>query len=365
MVKRRDWTIGCEDLGVEFVRVDQDYVYCTKDGFTFKVGRHSWPVRSLQTRHCTDPTEYFKFEIRQLHGDLYDLSETIFNGYDKPVTASCKIHGKFTTLARNLKEKKDCPRCGRDRSANAKYLDNAEFIRRSVLKLGDIYDYSLVDYKDSETKVKVICKEHGVFEVIPESHIQGRGCVTCSLLSASRKMSKDPQIALDDLIKVHGDRYDYSLFRYNGDKTKLEIICRKHGIFLQAYSNHRSGQGCPQCAKDFNPRFKDGFIRSSIRNSYASLYLIECYNDYERFSKIGITTKKLSERFPTDFTMPYTYDLVHLFESDGGTVWELEKLLHQEYRDIQYLPKMAFGGRYECFSKIDADEYIKLLAIIA
>lgn len=365
MVKRRDWTIGCDKLGVDFVKADQNYVYCTKDGFIFKVSRQNWPVMELQTRHCTDPVEYFKFEIRQLHGDFYDLSETVFNGYDKPITATCKIHGKFTTLARNLKEKRDCPRCGRDRSANAKYLGNDEFIRRSRLKLGDIYNYSLVEYKDSETKVKIICKEHGVFEITPEAHIQGQGCVLCGRARISRKLSKSAEDALNDLIKVHGETYDYSLFKYDGDKTKLEIICRKHGIFRQAYSNHRYGQGCPHCAKDFNPRFKDGFIRSSVRNNYASLYLIECYNDYERFSKIGITTKKLSERFPTDFAMPYKYDLVHLFESDGDTVWELEKLLHQEYRDIQYLPKIAFGGRYECFSKIDADDYLKLLSVVA
>jgi hypothetical protein len=28
---------------------------------------------------------------------------------------------------------------------------------------GDTYDYSIVEYKNTHTKVKIICKEHGVF----------------------------------------------------------------------------------------------------------------------------------------------------------------------------------------------------------
>ena len=35
---------------------------------------------------------------------------------------------------------------------------------------GDRYDYSLVEYKNAQTKVKIICKEHGVFEQLPQSH---------------------------------------------------------------------------------------------------------------------------------------------------------------------------------------------------
>jgi hypothetical protein len=33
------------------------------------------------------------------------------------------------------------------------------------------FDYSLVDYKSTNTKVKIICTEHGIFEQTPNSHI--------------------------------------------------------------------------------------------------------------------------------------------------------------------------------------------------
>ena len=32
---------------------------------------------------------------------------------------------------------------------------------------GNIYDYSLAEYVNSKTKVKIICPEHGIFEQRP------------------------------------------------------------------------------------------------------------------------------------------------------------------------------------------------------
>lgn len=46
---------------------------------------------------------------------------------------------------------------------------------------------------------------------------------------------------------VHGIKYDYSKVDYINDKTKICIICPKHGEFWQKPNNHLMGQGCPQC----------------------------------------------------------------------------------------------------------------------
>lgn len=46
----------------------------------------------------------------------------------------------------------------------------------------------------------------------------------------------------------HGDRYDYSVSVYINSKSKLKIICKKHGEFLQTASDHYlSGCGCQKC----------------------------------------------------------------------------------------------------------------------
>lgn len=53
------------------------------------------------------------------------------------------------------------------------------FIERAVVVHGNKYDYSLVEYVNSKTKVKIICPNHGVFEQVPVRHLQGSGCFHC------------------------------------------------------------------------------------------------------------------------------------------------------------------------------------------
>lgn len=59
-------------------------------------------------------------------------------------------------------------------------LNTEKFIFKSREVHGEKYDYSLVDYKRSNKEVKIICKDHGVFNQKPSSHMQGNGCQKCS-----------------------------------------------------------------------------------------------------------------------------------------------------------------------------------------
>ena len=55
------------------------------------------------------------------------------------------------------------------------------FVEKAIKVHGDKYDYSLVNYVDSKTKVKIVCNEHGIFEQTPSNHIQGSKCKWCSI----------------------------------------------------------------------------------------------------------------------------------------------------------------------------------------
>lgn len=39
-----------------------------------------------------------------------------------------------------------------------------KFIEKAIKRHGGNYDYSLVNYINSRTKVQIICKIHGIFE---------------------------------------------------------------------------------------------------------------------------------------------------------------------------------------------------------
>lgn len=52
---------------------------------------------------------------------------------------------------------------------------------------------------------------------------------------------------IKDAVKVHGDKYNYSLVEYTSCKEKVEILCRFHSSIFQTPSNHLKGKGCQKC----------------------------------------------------------------------------------------------------------------------
>ena len=120
--------------------------------------------------------------------------------------------------------------------------DNINFIKRANEIHGNRYDYSKVKYVNNKTKVCIICPEHGEFWQRPDVHLKGCGCKKC----VQKKLSNS-DIFVENAKKIHGDKYDYSKVEYKDSKTKVYIICPKHGGFWQKPYNHLRGRGCSLC----------------------------------------------------------------------------------------------------------------------
>jgi len=52
--------------------------------------------------------------------------------------------------------------------------------------------------------------------------------------------------------KVHGNQYGYSVTRYENARTKIQYICKKHGIIWQLPNSHTEGHGCYKCSQEKN-----------------------------------------------------------------------------------------------------------------
>jgi hypothetical protein len=176
------------------------------------------------------------------------------------ITILCNEHNEYFNQvpAEHLRGKNGCISCQKKENKiiinketyknENKLYSNDTFISKSKLRHGDKYDYSLVDYKKSNNKVKIICPIHGEFEQLPYSHLRGKGCDKCGKLNAKEKLS----LNVDDFIEKsklkHGDRYDYSLVNYENSHTPVDIICKSHGKFKQLPYDHISGHGCNNCS---------------------------------------------------------------------------------------------------------------------
>ena len=165
--------------------------------------------------------------------------------------------------------------------------NTGEFIKKSENIHGDKYDYSLVEYKNNNTKVKIICKIHGEFEQIPRSHTSGIGCSKCSLGTITS------EIFIKKSIKKHGDRYDYSEVNESEfQNTKpVKIICTEHGPFFLTPRRHLNGVGCSKCSGNRKLTTEEFILKSKDKYSkYDYNYDKTIYNGY--FNDVTITCKK-------------------------------------------------------------------------
>lgn len=124
---------------------------------------------------------------------------------------------------------------------------NETFIKKATEKYGNKYTYDKVNYINSQTKVCIICPEHGEFYVRPADYLRGYSCPKCSNIKRIKNLSLTQDEVIRRFHKVHDDKYDYSLVEYVNYDTKVKIICPIHGIFEMTPSNHIRGQGCPKC----------------------------------------------------------------------------------------------------------------------
>jgi len=198
-------------------------------------------------------TEEFIERAVVKYGSFYDYSKISYIDAKTKIHITCPVHGGFYQIPRFHLRGYGCPKCGRVQSAKAAEktkLTIDEFEKKAIGKHGNFYDYSKVSYINAITKVCIICSIHGEFWQTPDIHLSGKGCSLCGV----ERRSDGKRLTKEELIKrsisVHGEKYDYSRVEYNeNNKTieKVNIICPIHGSFLQSFTNHIIGKGCPVC----------------------------------------------------------------------------------------------------------------------
>lgn len=182
-----------------------------------------------------------------LHDNKYDYSLVEYKGWDSKVKIICPNHGEFLQTAGTHLKGSGCPVCGKERSKsknkNKKIkVDNRSFIEKATEVHGHKYNYLFVKYKNSYTKVKIICPDHGEFFQTPYGHLRGNGCPKCNT-----RQHYSTEDFIEECKKIHNNEYDYSLVNYVNSKSKIKIVCPKHGKFEQIAANHKKGGKCPEC----------------------------------------------------------------------------------------------------------------------
>jgi hypothetical protein len=142
---------------------------------------------------------------KKIHGNRYDYSKVDYKNANTNVIIGCKLHGDFLQEPSNhTGNAAGCPICGLEdrRSLRVKSLE--DFIKDSQKIHGDKYDYSNVDYKNTHTKVKIICAKHGEFSMTPSNHIGlKQGCPYCQESKGEREIGRILKLKKIPFISQH------------------------------------------------------------------------------------------------------------------------------------------------------------------
>jgi hypothetical protein len=200
-----------------------------------------------------------------------------------------------------------------------KILNQENFILKSIEKHGNRYDYSLVKFKNGNSPVLIGYK--GVFYTQkPYHHLSGNRPENIKL--SVRKTNKQ---FINESNQIHDFKYSYDKLDYISNQTKVIITCPTHGDFKQRPLSHIQGNGCPLCNDSKGEKEISKFLDKNDISYYRQHKFPDCRNIFE---------------LPFDFYIP---SLRTAIEFDGR----------------QHFQPMEFFGGLKNYNKLKINDRIK------
>jgi predicted nucleic acid-binding Zn-ribbon protein len=252
-----------------------------------------------------------KFNKKHKHKYNYNYFN-VYKGVTSYIKIICPEHGLFEQKI-DVHFRSGCPKCDKSYKKNI-----SQFIKKAKIVHNNKYDYSISEYKNSYTKIKIMCPEHGIFKQLPNDHLSGSGCSKCS---------PNSKLSINELLikfkNIHKGKYEYNIKEYNNQKDIINVNCPEHGNFDIKLLNHLNGSGCPECY--INSKGEDKIIEIFKKNNI----------EYEYQKKFNSCRNILP--LPFDFYIPEKNTLI-------------------EYDGIQHFkPVEQFGGEAEYKNRVILD----------
>ena len=126
---------------------------------------HGCPIcgKSAAGRSKALTTEEWVSRAKSKHGEKFDYSKSSYINQNTDVKIICPIHGEFSQLPMVHIESHGCRKCGMEILADKNRTSVEDFMKAAKEMHGNKYEYSMVEYVNSHTKVLIGCPEHGFF----------------------------------------------------------------------------------------------------------------------------------------------------------------------------------------------------------
>lgn len=278
--------------GISFVEYSEQTQMALDDTIHFNPNIHPRSPKEYPGPSVSD-NYTFKLRVKWTHGiGRYHINGDYVSAKTE-IEFCCREGHIYRQLPNNILNGQDCPVCAESKRNISRFSTTHEFIHKATETHNGIYDYSLVDYENSVSKIKIICPTHGIFIQSPSSHLCGRGCPVC------------------------------------GDERGKEIRAREYGYWA--------------------------LEKNRIKDIPYTLYHVQITIGDTTFEKVGITARSVADRFKPLNSKSAKVKTIECFIGDFHTCFDIEAKIMlyldsiKERYKIRVLKDTHCGGWTECF----------------
>ena len=212
------------------------------------------------------------------------------------VIINCPIHGDYIVSVRDFLENRTfgCQKCSiNNHSTDSQRDEQFQSLKRDCdLIFGkDHYDFSKAIYINEDTKIEVICKEHGSFFIKPKLLRKGSGCPICFPKNISRGERRILKYLTDNNINfISQYRVDLGIICKKTSSVKIDFFVKyqNRNIWIE-FNGEQHYMFCSKFHVDMN-EYEEQVKRDKLVSNYAknnNIELLEIsYKDIRKIEKI-------------------------------------------------------------------------------
>jgi len=171
-----------------------------------------------------------------IHKNFYDYSSVEYKNARTKVKIGCPDHGYFMQCPDSHTSGSRCMKCAKEDIAKIFKHTTEAFIKKASIIHDNFYYYNLVEYKNIDTKVCIICPKHGEFFQTPYKHYNGRGCIRCSHIISDMENEWLNFIKIPMQFRQHKIKLDTKKIKVDGYDPETNTIYEFLGDYYHGNS---------------------------------------------------------------------------------------------------------------------------------
>jgi len=234
----RNFKLRCNVCGSEVIKC------------SFQISKQCHICNQLKWQDKNRLKEEFVFKAKKVHFEKYNYDVSEYVNHKTKIKIYCnRCNEIFSQTPAGHLFGYGCRKCGWDFGHDKLRGNTEEFINKATKIHDDKFDYELVQYKNSLSKVQIKCNQcKTIFLQSPNEHLKGYGCKKC----ADEKLRSNTEEFILKAKDIHGDNFNYELVEYLKSNSVVKIKCNKcNEFFLQCPATHLKMKktACYKCSK--------------------------------------------------------------------------------------------------------------------